>query len=323
MATSAPPTSAPAKSWKVRNVCFTLNNYTDEERGLCKAASAHCTYLVFSEEIGDSGTPHLQGYAEFANSRSTGEEWSNLKKLFGSKRYHFENRKAKKASDAADYCKGDYTNHEGKYKPKNDIVYEYGEISNQGHRTDWDNAVLTLQTSSVTDVIQSQPQLLPAIRALERYKQLLIEPIQREVRVIVLIGPPGTGKSRYVWETSPNLYSKPSGQWWDGYNGEEEVLLDDYYGDIEYSELLKVLDRYKYRVPVKGAYIGARWKTVYITSNKPVEKWYPRKNIAALKRRITEIKILDTDITNGSSSQVPTINGQGQEDGNQTAEAEG
>lgn len=98
-----------------------------------------------------------------------------------------------------------------------------------------------LATNTVVDVIQTQPQLLPSIRALERYKQLVIEPIEREVRVIVLVGLPGTGKSRYCWENYPNLFSKPSGNWWDGYNGEETVLLDDFYGDIEYSELLKFL----------------------------------------------------------------------------------
>jgi len=287
MATSVPPTSVPAKgtSGKIRSVCFTLNNWTNAELTLCKAFAAQCSYLIVAEEVGEHGTPHLQGYAEFANPRATGENWKNMKKCFGSERYHFEPRRGT-AQQASDYCEyADYP----ECIVKNDPLYKFGEISQQGNRTDWNTAVSTLATKTVVDVIQTQPQLLPAIRALERYKQLVIEPIEREVRVIVLIGPPGTGKSHYCWEKHPNLFSKSSGQWWDGYNGEETILLDDFYGDYDYPELLKVLDRYKYRVPIKGAFVGARWTTVYITSNQEPERWYKQyKRIDALNRRISE-----------------------------------
>lgn len=288
MATSVPPTSVPVKGTcgKIRSVCFTLNNWTNVEREHCIAFAHQCSYFIVAEEVGEQGTPHLQGYAEFTNPRSTGEKWKNLKKNFGSERYHFEPRRGT-AQQASDYCEyADYP----ECTVKNDPLYKFGEISQQGNRTDWHTAVSTLATNTVVDVIQTQPQLLPSIRALERYKQLVIEPIEREVRVIVLVGLPGTGKSRYCWENYPNLFSKPSGNWWDGYNGEETVLLDDFYGDIEYSELLKVLDRYKYRVPIKGAFIGARWTTVLITSNSPPQQWYA--DTKALNRRITEIKYL-------------------------------
>lgn len=44
---------------RVRRFCFTLNNYTKEEEDYLQAFP--CTWLVMGKEVGESGTPHLQG----------------------------------------------------------------------------------------------------------------------------------------------------------------------------------------------------------------------------------------------------------------------
>ena len=54
---------SPAKRW-----CFTLNNYTDDEiSSIVPVFNERCSFGLFSKEVGDSGTPHLQGYVEFVD----------------------------------------------------------------------------------------------------------------------------------------------------------------------------------------------------------------------------------------------------------------
>jgi hypothetical protein len=55
----APRQISPAIAW-----CFTLNNYTTDELEFLSSSilgSGEYNYII-GKEIGESGTPHLQGY---------------------------------------------------------------------------------------------------------------------------------------------------------------------------------------------------------------------------------------------------------------------
>ena len=54
---------SPAKHW-----VFTLNNYSKDDLGLLSSISSINRY-VFQQEVGENGTPHLQGYVEFKTKK--------------------------------------------------------------------------------------------------------------------------------------------------------------------------------------------------------------------------------------------------------------
>lgn len=88
---------------RYRHWCFTLNNYTDNDVAELSTVTPKYKYLVYGKEVGDSGTPHLQGFVSFSNQIKV----KSLHKWF-SGRGHWEVARNPRA--AADYCKkqGDY-----------------------------------------------------------------------------------------------------------------------------------------------------------------------------------------------------------------------
>jgi len=115
-------------------------------------------------------------------------------------------------------------------------------------------------------------------------------------------GPTGTGKSRAANVEAPHAYWKsPVDKWWDGYSGQEDVIVDDYRRDLcTFATLLRLFDRYPLRVEYKGGSCEFRSKRIFITSPKsPKDTWTegekPRtdEDIQQLLRRITKIVHFD------------------------------
>lgn len=235
-----------------------LRAYANHEKGP--------DYMVWGfETCPRTNRPHLQGYTHWANKRSIGA----FSETFGNCWVHKPNASA--AANRA-YCL--------KIRPgdrPNQRWEEFGECPRQGQRADWSQAVEQLRTSvPVVEVINAQPHLLPTIRALKEYQQLARPaPKARDVKVIYIHGPTGTYKTTAALEAFPDAYVKPHGQWWDDYRGEKVVVLDEYYSDIEYATLLRVLDRHPIRVPYKGGFYHAEYDTVIITSNAHLDQQYP------------------------------------------------
>lgn len=84
-----------AKRW-----CFTLNNYdnADVTRLRQLAAGGDVRYLVFGREVGDSGTPHLQGFCSFHSRKRLRQVRALI-----SVRAHFEVARGSDGSNR-DYC---------------------------------------------------------------------------------------------------------------------------------------------------------------------------------------------------------------------------
>lgn len=101
---------------------FTLNNYTDDDvNHLVSVLEPTCHYLVFGREVGDSGTPHLQGFFQLKNST----RFNRVKALVGNRAWLAQARGT--TQQASDYCK------------KGEDYEEFGDVPvEQGNRSDWD-----------------------------------------------------------------------------------------------------------------------------------------------------------------------------------------
>lgn len=271
---------------KTKYQVFTLNNYTEQEKTqLASTVPTQLQYIVFGEEVGDSGTPHLQGYAESSQRRPL-TWWRSL--FFG--RAHLEKRKGT-SCQARDYCQ------------KDGLSVEYGEIStsSQGKRSDLDDLHDSLVAKrSMVDISDDHfGSFLRYQRSIQTYRYYHARRRTWKTRVVVLVGPTRTRKTAlahlkggvHLWAADTKLV------WFDGYYEDDYVLFDEFSGcscDIKY--LLRLLDRYPMQVPVKGGYTQWSPRVVFIATNIPIESWYPNareEHRRALLRRLEEITILD------------------------------
>lgn len=271
---------------RYRCYCFTLNNYTVVEIVDIDNAveSRDCSYLCYGVEVGDSGTPHLQGYLELDKATVL----STVKKIPGLYRAHFEPRKGTQ-EQAIEYCKKD-----GKF-------YEFGQKKKDraGQNENLMQERLKIVKSKidagakVDDIFDIDP--LVAVRFdkwIERQSMKRKRVRKEELRVLVYYGKPGTGKTRRAYEQYPDIYAIPLGKdiWFNGYNEQEEVLIDDFCGQMQLKDTLRLLDRYPIQVPTKGGFTWWMPNTIIITTNLHPREWYDystRKDSEdALKRRI-------------------------------------
>ncbi|QCW23680.1 MAG: replication-associated protein [Circoviridae sp.] len=117
-------------------------------------------------------------------------------------------------------------------------------------------------------------------------------------QVYWLYGPTGSGKTRYAVDHCGDKYwISHDEKWFDGYDGQENVILDDVRASsYKFNWLLRLLDRYPLQVPVKGGFVCWTPKFIYITAPEIPEKVFcnhetgePWDRIDQLLRRITQI----------------------------------
>lgn len=117
-----------------------------------------------------------------------------------------------------------------------------------------------------------------------------------KTEVIVYYGEPGTGKSRTAKEVADSRGGEPfyksRGEWWDGYKGEETIIIDDFYGWLKFDEMLRIMDRYPLSVPVKGGFVEFLGRLLIVTSNRAIGdwwsgQWFGDQQYKAIERRLT------------------------------------
>lgn len=270
------------------NWCFTLNNYVEEEDQRCRAfAGEYCNYAIFGYEVGESGTPHIQGYFRL-KSRC---RLSQLKDRL-SERAHFESAKGNAATNYA-YCSKSGSVWEHGTRPKlpgksrNELATEYRGLVDRLGRPGLD----AFRTDN-PGVFAFSGHLL-----YRNHVSAATAPRREDIYVEWIYGPPGVGKSRRAHEEMPEAYIKdPRTKWWNGYLLEKEVIIDDFAPNgIDINHLLRWFDRYRCYVEVKGDMCALFANKFIVTSNfSPAECFTDNLGVChvqlpALERRINII----------------------------------
>lgn len=285
---------------KSRNWVFTLNNPTGNE----EFSHYQLKMLIANKELGAQGTPHYQGYTEWNNPVPLTTCRSMLPQA------HWEVRKGSQ-KEAILYCLKDYL------KEDQSPEVLYGDETLQGLEqfglltvgVDKEKKLLdyisTLSAGKQSKLLNLKrcidegmrevdlweedfETMVRHHRALNSYKLVKVTPRSHPMEVIVIYGPTGTGKSRWCAENFPNAYWKQLGKWWDAYAAHEEVVIDEFYGWLQWTTLLRLCDRYPMMVETKGGQVQFTAKTIVFTSNTEPSKWYNDKYFDAFKRRVTK-----------------------------------
>lgn len=220
---------------------------------------------------------HIQGYIQF--TKRIGPR-AVKKKFHGS--LHIE------------VAKGNFKQNYN-YCSKSLSFLEFGEPITQGRRTDLVELQKAVEEGLTEyNIYNELPGSLRFCRHLRTYRESFLKESTRQFRNIetyVLSGPTGCGKTRAGAEICDFKIQGSQLKWWDGYEGEKSILIDEYNNDVPITTLLGLLDGYQFRLPVKGGFTYAQWTTVVITTNLSWNEIHPFAKQAhrqALKRRITD-----------------------------------
>lgn len=227
------------------------------------------------EQGNDTGYLHWQLFAAFKSKA----RMAAVKRLFGQS-CHAE---LSRSSAAESYVWKDDT-------AIANTRFELGEKPlNRNSAADWDKIRDSAIAGRLVDI--------PADVYVRHYGNLRriaadnLAPAPIERTVVTYWGSTGTGKSRRAWdEAGWDAYPKdPRTKFWDGYRGQDSVVIDEFRGDVAIGHLLRWFDRYPVNVEIKGSAVPLIATKIWITSNLSPQQWYPDlddETLAALLRRM-------------------------------------
>lgn len=243
---------------------FTLNNPVVEPA----IEDMKAKYLIYGREhAATTGTYHLQGYVIF----KTQQTLTAVRKLLPTA--HWEQAKGT-SEEASAYCK------------KTGDFYESGAFPSskrkqgEDERERWVAAKTAAQAGKFDDV--------PADIYVRYYRTL------KEIAKDHMTSPPdnsilqnewycgatGCGKSSKAKLENPGAFYKTCNKWWDGYQGEKVVIIEDF--DQSHEKLghhLKIWgDHGAFPAETKGGMLSIRPEKIIVTSNYSIDDIWPHSD---------------------------------------------
>ncbi|QGH72833.1 MAG: Rep protein [CRESS virus sp. ct1Gc25] len=267
-----------------RGWCLTWNNYTNEEYEYCRVmwSKNNVVYAIVGKEVGSCGTPHLQCYVYYRTKRS----FRVMKQEFY--KCHIE-------CAIADALKNEkYCNKDGKH-------WEFGtrpltqKEKGDAEKNRWDLAKMLAKEDRLDEI--DSKIYITNLRNLERirdkHKRKAVA-LDGDLLHEWVYGETGVGKSTYARSMYPDAYIKNRNKWWDGYCGEEVVLIEEWSPDMKM--LIPFLkdwcDRWPFFAESKGGHIGIiRPVKIIVTSNYCIDECVNLGDSAPLHRKFKEYRM--------------------------------
>ncbi len=277
-------------STKARKWVFTLNkeglsveNYVQNIRDLAEKFQYVGGQL---ERAPATGRLHIQGVLYLKNARTL----AGLKKDIPTA--HLEQMKGT-WDEAVAYSK--------KPETREADFFSVGEEPRQGKRSDIEGLIEDLKNpqKKLKTVAEDNPgPMLRYFNNALKMRALFSSKRDFMTELIVYWGPTGSGKStrlRTLWPDAFYLHPSmitTSSIWWDGYEGEETIAIEEFHANLPIRLLLVLLDQSPLQLQIKGGTVTCLAKRVVITSNVDPQTWYaastssvPHTVLQSLRRR--------------------------------------
>jgi len=314
---SAIDLTATETPYQGKDFCFTINNpnarckpYSELanklEAMLGTPAGQGVQFVVWCREEGKSGTNHLQGFFQ-------------LKKKMRESTLHVKLAPFKMHMEAAKGTAQDsihYVHHTGKHADKPGLLegpWNYGSPIHrqQGQRTDIAAMVEAIKDGASVKTLcrDHTSSMLKYFSNASKIAQILSEKSRKwKTELYIYTGRAGAGKSyqareegrQYLKDNNldEEIYdmpvpSKNSPAWFQGYEGQSVVIINDFYGTIDINMMKNMADEHQMLVPVKNGHAQFLARRIYITSNVGWKNWWgsdilaANNHMEAMQRRIT------------------------------------
>lgn len=219
-------------------------------------AEGQLRFIAYGEEVcPTTGRLHHQAFCYFHNQRGTTRRvLNNIGSMFGPVHCYVAPMRGSFSENEA-YCS------------KESTLTKVGDEPSQGERGDIKEIAQAILSGEKTsdDICVSNPELHRQYgRTLDR---LEIISLRKQFRTemtkgIWYTGPTGSGKSHKAFTETHGEYGPYNPdthyvknlheEWWDGYRGQPVVILNEFRGQVRFSELLDLVDKWPKMVKWRG-----------------------------------------------------------------------
>jgi hypothetical protein len=258
----------------LRAICFTY--FLEPQEIFQMPENTNYKRWVYQTEVcPETNRIHIQGYIGF--NKPT--KWATVLQWFkdnGLKGIHIKESRGTYLQNYK-YC----TKEESKLP--NGQAGEFGDFGpnkGQGARSDLTEVTeIIKETGSLKRAAEDYPETyVRNYRGLADYKEQVRPTKKRrvtpkDVNFLWIYGGTGNGKTEYFDCNWPDGYEKEgSHKWWDKYDGEDAIFINDYRPGreaIRYENLLKLMDVYPFSGEKKGGIVQVTATVVVVTSSMP------------------------------------------------------